>query len=64
MIALPDPLTRCPACGMLYNPAYTAAACPHASLTETPLLKRLREAGRPYGIANAEMEDKQTERRK
>jgi hypothetical protein len=33
---------------MLYNPAYTAAACPHASLTETPLLKRLREAGPPY----------------
>jgi hypothetical protein len=35
---------------MLYNPAYTGAACPHASRIETPLLKRLREAGPPYGI--------------
>jgi hypothetical protein len=51
--AIPDPLTRCPACGMRYNPALTAAACPHASLIETPLLKSLREAGPPYG-ANAQ----------
>jgi hypothetical protein len=50
VIAIAPPLTRCAACGMRYNPALTAAACPHASLIETPLLKRLREAGPPYGI--------------
>jgi hypothetical protein len=61
---LPEPLARCAVCGMRYNPTLTAAACPHASRIETPLLKSLREAGPPYGIANAEMEDKQTERRK
>jgi hypothetical protein len=35
---------------MRYNPAFTAATCPHASRIETPLLKRLRGAGPPYGI--------------
>jgi hypothetical protein len=49
MSALPTPLARCAACGMIYNPALTAAACPHASRIETALLKRLREAGPPYG---------------
>jgi hypothetical protein len=33
---------------MRYNPALTAATCPHASRIETALLKSLREAGPPY----------------
>lgn len=41
---------RCDRCSVLYDPASSGSACPHNALTETALLRSIREAGPPYKL--------------
>lgn len=58
----PDPtFEKCVGCRTLYDPGTSATECPHGSLRESPMLRRLRTAGKPYKLepwkAGADLDD-------
>lgn len=43
-------LYQCESCRTWFNPDTSRTDCPHSSLTESPMLKKLRQAGPPYKV--------------